>query len=152
MVLICLTTPLNGQFFFPQKYVMFKCIFRSFPVFHNGKYKSTNIPFTFFLKPSPTDLSMLRTTSMLEERMNPPVLTMARILHSTLSAYHWQIQIFLTVLTIFICFRGKFFFVTKFFNAAHCVQFFFISIISYSSLSECMDAMTVRSDDLSFLT
>ena len=34
-------------------------------------------------------LSMDKTTSRLEDRMNPPVLTIIRALHIRLPAYHW---------------------------------------------------------------
>ena len=35
------------------------------------------------------NLSMDKTTSRLEDRMNPPVLTIIRALHNRLPAYHW---------------------------------------------------------------
>ena len=35
-------------------------------------------------------LSILRTTSMFDDRINPPVLTIMRALHITFPAYHWE--------------------------------------------------------------
>ena len=36
----------------------------------------------------PTNLSMLRTTNMFEDKMNPPVLIIMRTLHTMLLPYH----------------------------------------------------------------